>query len=244
MSKKQSSLHMSNEFNGYGNSRYLKATQYSIYPPLPQENVQIAPDYKDYLLKVIGSTPMVIEPSNTNPALSAMLGSMTSLNQVIITKDTATENYAILFNMSQSSALTNGSYPHFVQVMGSEVPTTMGVPGQWVLDNVKWKYYENGNPLKNSWVKYKEKWYYLDADEYMVTDWKKIAGKWYYFKPGQENGYMVLKWRDIDGKWYYFKEEGEAGYMVRDWREINGKWYYFNKEGEDGYMVLGWKDIK
>lgn len=130
MGKKQSSFHMGDEFNGNGEIRYLKGTQPGLHPPMSQENVHLTPDFGTYLLKVLGSMPAVINPIGVNPALLALLGSMASVNKVIITKDSVTGNYIFKFNVTSNQDLTDGSYPYTFHIADNQIPAAMGVLGQ------------------------------------------------------------------------------------------------------------------
>jgi len=261
MGKKQSSFHMGNEFNGCGDITYLKGTQYGIHLPQSQENIQLSPDFRNCLLKVLGSVPVLIDPSNMNPVLLSLLGSMASINQVLMTKDTATGNYAVQFNVI-SQDFTDGAYPYYYEILDNKVPAAMGIASQWVPygapEGAKWKYYKDGHYVKSDWVFIgKDKaWYYLDSDEYMVTGWKEIEKRWYYFISNVVNGretagHMALGWMQIKGLWYYLKKEESAGYMVTGWREIGGKWYYFKTKAEAsngndyGYTITNtWLEYK
>ncbi|ANU48278.1 hypothetical protein ADH76_11420 [Enterocloster clostridioformis] len=112
MSNKQSSFHMGDEFNGYGQMRYLKGTRPEIHPPLSQENVRLSPDFGDHLLKMLGSIPTVINPDGANPNLRPLLGSMASVNKVIIRKNESAGTYNLKFNVMSDQDLTDGSYPY------------------------------------------------------------------------------------------------------------------------------------
>jgi len=120
MGKKQSSFHMGNEINGYGETTYLKATQCGIHPPLSQENVKLSPDFRNCLLKMLGSVPVVIDPANMNPVLQSLLGSMATVNQTIMTKDAATGNYVVQFNVAGKN-FTDGAYPYYSELMNNRL---------------------------------------------------------------------------------------------------------------------------
>lgn len=241
MGNNQSSFHLGNEFNGYGRITYLKASQYGINPPLPQENVQLSQDFSKYLLMMLGSIPVILDSTSMNPVLNSIIGSMASVNQAIMTKD-ETGNYVVQINVA-SKNFTDGAYPYYSEVINNAVLVDMGIQKQWVPygtpEGAKWKYYKNGHFVKKDWVFIdKDKaWYYLESDEFMVTGWKEIKKKWYYFlsniEAGRETaGHMALGWMKIKGLWYYFNEEESAGNMVTGWREIDGKWYYFKSKAE------------
>lgn len=241
MGNYQSSFHLGNEFNGYGRMTYLKASQYGINPPLPQENVQLSQDFSKYLLMMLGSIPVILDPTSMNPVLNSIIGSMASVNQAIMTKDAA-GNYVVQFNVV-SKNFTDGAYPYYSEIINNALPVEMGIQKQWVPygspEGAKWKYYKNGHYIKKDWVFInKDKaWYYFESDEYMVTGWKEIKKKWYYFVSNMEagretTGHMALGWMKIKGLWYYFNEEESAGNMVTGWREIDGKWYYFKTKAE------------
>lgn len=127
MGKKQSSFHMGDEFNGDGEIRYLKGTQPGTHPPMSQENIKLTPDLGNCLLKVLGSMPAVMNPAGVNPALSALLGSMASVNQVIITKNPVSGNYVFKFNVANNQDFTDGSFPYSFQIEDNQIPAAMGV---------------------------------------------------------------------------------------------------------------------
>lgn len=243
MSKRQSSFYMGNEFNGYGTVKYLRGTQNQIYPPVSQENVKISPNFQNYLLNMLGSMPVLINPQNANPILMAMIGSMASVNQASIVKTPGKNIYFVKFDVISNQDLVDGAYPLTVRALDNEVPLSKGVPDQWVPygepQGAKWKYHKNGHYVTGDWV-YIEKdkaWYYLDSAEFMTVKWKEIKNKWYYFNSEiiggiEKKGHMALGWMKIENLWYYFKEEESAGYMVTGWREIKGTWYYFKTQGE------------
>lgn len=127
MGKKKSSFHMSDEFNGYGGTRYLKGKNPRINPPLSQENIRLSPDFGNYLIKMLGSIPVIINPANINPVLLTLLGAMASVNQIIITKDPVTGNYVFKFNVINRHDLTDGSYLNFSYIEDTKIPVAMGV---------------------------------------------------------------------------------------------------------------------
>ena len=110
MAKNQSSFYMGNEFNGYGEVRYVKGTRPETYSPLSQENVQLTPDFRELLLQVLGSNPAVIVPENMSAILRLAEGAAYSVNQVIVKKD-SDGNYTLDFNVNHAHDLTDGSYP-------------------------------------------------------------------------------------------------------------------------------------
>jgi len=130
MNKKRSSFHMSDEFNGYGDVRYLKGSRPGIHSPVSQENVCLTPDFGSYLLKMLGCIPMVINPANVNPVLLYFLETMACVNQVIITKDPVTGNYAFKFNTISSNDFTDGAYPYSLRITGKQVSANMAFTSQ------------------------------------------------------------------------------------------------------------------
>lgn len=127
MGRKQSSFHMGDEFNGNGEVRYLKGTQHRLHLPMSQENVQLTPNLGDNLLKVLGSIPTVVNPLNMNLVASALMGSMASVNQVVITKDPVTENYVLKFYVANNQDFTDGSFPYSFFIEDNQAPAGMGV---------------------------------------------------------------------------------------------------------------------
>ncbi len=190
--KKRSSFHMGGEFNGYGEVRYLKGTRPKVRIPHSQENVRLSPDFGNCLLKMLGSIPVVIFPSNRNPVRMAAVGSQAAVNRVIIKKDEKTGRYFFHLKAKNLQELTNGSYPYTFKTTGREEPVVIFLEDQWVKAGepagAKWKYYADGKFVKGDWVKSKGKWYYIGFDGYMVTGWQRIGGDWHYFKSDLVNG--------------------------------------------------------
>lgn len=85
MGKKKSSFHMGNQFNGYGDTVYLKAEPVKA-APVSQEDVKLTPDYSKEALAAAGANPAVLNPGNMDEATQTMLGAQTSLNYVEVTK--------------------------------------------------------------------------------------------------------------------------------------------------------------
>lgn len=127
MNNKQSSFHMGDEFNGYGEIRYLKGTNPGVHPPISQENIHLSLALGNDVLKALGSVPLVIDPAATDPTLRTMLGSTAGVNRVIVKKEKATEKYTLKFNVTTSRDFTNGAYPHRGQKRNRKVPAAMGV---------------------------------------------------------------------------------------------------------------------
>lgn len=122
MGKKRSSFHMGDEFNGYGQIRYLKGYMPEIHPPMSQENVHLSPDFGDHLLQILGSIPIVINPNGINSVLPTLLGSMASVNQVIIKKNETTGTYIFKFNVVSDQDFTDDSYP-YIEIRDNLIPT-------------------------------------------------------------------------------------------------------------------------
>ena len=75
------------EDNGFGEIRYLKGTQQEYYPTVSQENIHPSLDVGNYLLKVIGSVPVVIQPAGVSMCLRKLAGALASVNQVIVSEN-------------------------------------------------------------------------------------------------------------------------------------------------------------
>lgn len=112
MAKNNSSFHMGDEFNGSGKKTYLRATQHNKYEPLSQENVRLTPDYTQYLSKVVGALPLIMNPAQkgTTAALKA-LGGIPGMTQVIVSKDKRTGKFQMSF-IVRKIQLTTGAYLH------------------------------------------------------------------------------------------------------------------------------------
>ncbi len=126
MAKNQSSFYMGNEFNGYGEVRYVKGTRPETYSPLSQENVQLTPDFRELLLQALGSNPAVIVPENMSAILRLAEGAAYSVNQVIVKKD-SDGNYTLDFNVNHAHDLTDGSYPCASQSRSGKNSMTPGI---------------------------------------------------------------------------------------------------------------------
>lgn len=228
MGRKQSSFHMGNEFNGNGEDQYLKGTQPCIHPPVSQENIQLTPDFGNYLLKVLGSIPVVISPHNMNPALSALCGSMVSVIQVIIVKDPITGTYDFKFKVISTQDFTNGSYPYTFQIMDNQVPAAMGVADGWVAYGNQWKYINKGKFLSHCWEMIDGKWYYFHSDQMMAShEWIETDGKWYFVHG--KGDMAVDAWIETEDRWYYVGKDGVMYSNVV--ATIDNKRYYFYKTG-------------
>lgn len=127
MNNKQSSFHMGDEFNGYGEIRYLRGTNPGIHPPISQENIHLSIDIGNYVLKAPGSIPVVIDPAAADSTLRVMLGSTAGVNRVIVKKEKAADHYALRFHVTSSRDFTDGSYPHRGPKRNRKVPAAMGV---------------------------------------------------------------------------------------------------------------------
>lgn len=112
MAKNSSSFHMGDEFNGSGKKTYLRATQHNKYKPLSQENIRLTPDYTQCLPKAVGAIPLIMNPSQTGvTSMMKALGGISSVTQVIISKDKCTGKYQTSF-VVRKIQLTTGSYLH------------------------------------------------------------------------------------------------------------------------------------
>jgi len=257
MAKKTSSFHMSNEFNGHGQTTYLSATQYNSYSPLPQTDIRLTPDFGQSIQKALGSLVVMINPDPDSGILLKALGGVSSANQVIIGKSAATGQYTFSYNVSSINEFSNDSYLMANSKNNTEYVFEI-VPYGWVpyQSDRKWKWgQENGTYLKEGWHKHNGKWYYFN-NYWMITGWKKIfyenASNWYYFitekdRSGMETkGHMATKWMElvVDGTkdWYYFG--GNGAMVTSNWvHHTDGKWYYLRSGGQMQKSSLRvWKD--
>jgi len=257
MAKKTSSFHMSNEFNGHGQTTYLSATQYNSYSPLPQTDIRLTPDFGQSIQKALGSLAVMINPDLNLGILLKALGGVSSANQVIIGKSAATGQYTFSYNVSSINEFSNDSYLMANSKNNTEYVFEI-VPYGWVpyQSDRKWKWgQENGTYLKEGWHKHNGKWYYFN-NYWMITGWKKIfyknASNWYYFITEKDSsemetkGHMATKWMElvVDGTkdWYYFG--GNGAMVTSDWvHHTDGKWYYMRSGGQMQKSSLRvWKD--
>lgn len=257
MPDQKSSFYMGNEFNGFGDTTYLKGTQKRTYVPLSQENVHLTRDFSNLVLKALGCIPLILNLQALNSNLIVFaIGGMSILNQVVVTKDAATGAYIFKFRVAPNNGLTDGSYLQIASSQSGTIPSMdMIQPGWEEQADGRWKYINSkGKYVCGDWVEQNGARYYMNSSGIMLTGWQKIGRtKWYYFKSsidenGRESGgQMVLGWRNIDGSWYYF--DPTAGHMLTGWQTINGKKYYLKKENEAvkgndyGYMKTGWQEI-
>lgn len=133
-----------------------------------------------------------------------------------------------------------------------------------------WRYYKDGNMLKEEWLYDGGKWYYLDYFGCMVnwglffTNYDEVNDKsygyyfnedgsmttekgWYYDYNNYtwyyiEEGGLVKsnEWLYENGKWYYLKEY--YGMISAETEKINGIYYYFDESGALS-TTEGWKEI-
>lgn len=111
MSKKKSSFHMGDEFNGRGKKVYLRATQHNTYAPLSQENVRLTPGFSQYAIRAVGAMLVMNSGGKDVTAALKALGGMPCVGQVLIKKDVKTGKYQTRFIVKKIQ-LTTGSYLH------------------------------------------------------------------------------------------------------------------------------------
>lgn len=113
-------------------------------------------------------------------------------------------------------------------------PSNSSVQNGWAQDGRGWRYFENGNALRNSWKFVDNNWFWLAADTYMSTGWIYDGTHWYYLNPVSDGtkGRMMTGWihNTSTNKWYYLNPNhgGPMGSMVAGYATINGKRYYFD----------------
>lgn len=244
MAKKNSSFHMSNEFNGHGQKTYLSAAQYNSYSPLPQTGIRLTQDFGQSIPKVLGSLAVMNHPNPDSGILLKALGGVSTAKQVIIGKNAATGQYTFSYNISAANEFSNGSYLLANASKNSEIVMEI-VPYGWVPYQTvgKWRWgQENGTYLKEGWHKYDGKWYYF-SDYWMQTEWKKIAYKgkaqWFYFFSKKDSsglekhGHMVTGWIELEynGQMHWFYFHGNGTMAVSEWIGYKGKWYFQRSDG-------------
>lgn len=106
MGKKKSSFQMGNQFNGYGDTVYIKADPVTV-PPVSQDNVTLTPDYSQYALYAAGGNPTALGAESTNETTRMMVGAISSLNQVTVTKSSSNSGYSASFSVSSDGFITN-----------------------------------------------------------------------------------------------------------------------------------------
>lgn len=112
MAKKKSSFHMGDEFNGSGKKTYLRAIQHNTYAPLPQHNVRLTPNFNKFASVTIGAVPVGLEGAAAGADIAIVakaLGSVASVNQVMVEKEEGTGKYQIYLPIKKI-ALTTGAY--------------------------------------------------------------------------------------------------------------------------------------
>lgn len=241
MNKNRSSIHSENGIDGFGEIKYIEGTQAEIHYPVSQENVQLTPEFKQCTLKLISTMPIMINPFSMSPYIFRMLNTTCNLNQVYVVENEKTGDYLIKFDVAKEGTLTDGAQLAVYEQFEEQIPSIMGVPGQWVQQTEgRWKYYDQGQAVSNAWVQYKGDNYFIEADQYMVTGWKTLDKNTYYFKTEAEDtnkdgsyGYRVSDWWMIDEKWYYFDSDGAM--VTSKVIHCKGKEYYV---GSDGVMVV------
>ena len=107
--------------------------------------------------------------------------------------------------------------------------------GTWDNSDGRWRYLENGQPVRDQWrTDAQGDYFYLGSDGHMVFS-SFIDGDRYVDSTGR----MVRgKWLQLDDKWHYFESTGR---MVTDRKkQISGQYYFFDM---DGCMVTGWYEF-
>lgn len=94
---------------------------------------------------------------------------------------------------------------------------------QWIKEDDKWFYEENG-VISKGWRNINKKWFYLNNNGAMATDWVLVDGKWYYLN---SNGEMQIGWLNYNGSWFYLDKN--TGEMVVN-QIIEG--YYIDADGK------------
>lgn len=112
MGKKKSSFHIGNEFNGYGNTRYLKAKLCGIHPEVTQKIIRPAVNFTGCILKATGASPIAIDPQHITAYSRAATGSIPSTNQVILTRTSSSDIIVPPFP-GNSSGLDGSDIPPF-----------------------------------------------------------------------------------------------------------------------------------
>ena len=86
MSNKRSSCNLTNQFNVYSLGTKLKATEYGVYKPLSQDNIEPKKDFSLLSLKALGGMPIVINPKSmsTTELLPRIMRGMANVSQLIV----------------------------------------------------------------------------------------------------------------------------------------------------------------
>lgn len=112
MGSKKSSFHMGGEFNGKGEKVYLKAATYRTYEPLPQDNVQLTPDFRQCVPMALGAIPLTGGAGGGSAgALAKAAGALAAAGQVTVQRGDREGEYLTGFSISRKR-LTNGAYLH------------------------------------------------------------------------------------------------------------------------------------
>lgn len=113
----------------------------------------------------------------------------------------------------------------------------------WKKTSKGWRYWKDGEPMRNSWLEYNGEWFYFKANGYMATDEYirsssyKVNELFYYVdKDGAWNN-KSYKWVK-NSKGWKFKCVETGKYVKSRWIVIDNKKYFTNS---DGYMVHGRK---
>lgn len=120
MNNRKSSYQIGNQFNGNGDTVYVKADTIEV-PPISQKNVQLMPDYSSHVLKAIGGNPNALNPDNVDVSMNKMLGATTSVNYVTLAKSEKDGNYTASIKVASSTGFIANSYP--TNIKGKSNPT-------------------------------------------------------------------------------------------------------------------------
>lgn len=84
--------------------------------------------------------PITINPFSVPPYILRMLNTTCNLNQVYVVENENTGDYLMKFDVAKDGTLTGGVQPAVYEQIEEQIPAIMGVPGQWVQVNERWKY--------------------------------------------------------------------------------------------------------
>ena len=134
--------------------------------------------------------------------------------------------------------------------------------GQWVYENGKWHWYENGNKVINAWRVIDGDKLYFGPDGVAVRGWQRIGTATYYFD--KNSAALQVGWLEQSSKYYYLASSdgklqtgsfmvGSQWYMADSAGAVkqglqhvaDGRTYYYEgKSVRKGWLDLGGKTYR
>jgi len=217
---------MSNEFNAYGQTTYLKASEQTSNSPLPNTNVKTKKNFSNLAAKGLGALPVVIQPDQMNQTLLQALGAISNVNSIKVVPG---KNGS--YSLETQIAADNGIYTGPDLNENKKRKSITGIigwePHSGGIGLTQWKYIDDSGSYVKGWLTRGKSSYFLDSDEYSVRGWKTIKAE--------------TESAQSEEIHYYFTVDGE---MLMGWggNGTSAVQYYGNIENAVKYQSSGFAD--